>query len=138
MKLLRKIKIYHLTGNCEDPKVKKIIEIFDDICNVEYYSDEYPKSVFYKYKGKIYFELDLKNDITRCRYMGFWKKFETEFGLNSIEIRKLIQYMLGIHLKRKVPATKPGGWRLIPPTPVAAFNSAKLGMHLKSNLDHIK
>ena len=106
MKLLRKIKIYHLTGNYEDPKVKKIIKIFDEIfSNMIEYSNDYPKSIFYKYKDKIYFELDFKNDITRCRYEGFWRKFKTEFGLNYKEVKELTQYMLGTHLKRKVPPT---------------------------------
>ena len=116
-KLIRKIKIYYLTGNCEDPKVKKIIEFFDEICSnlVEYYSDDHPKSVFYKYNDKLYFELDLKNNKNRkhtgpvaktwCRYEGFWEKFETDFELNYKEIKGLTQYMLGIHLKRKIPPT---------------------------------
>ena len=107
MKLIRKIKIYHLTGNYEDPKVKKIVEFFEGIFSnmVEYYSDDYPKSTFYKYKGKIYFELDFKNGVTRCRYIDFWGKFETEFGLNYKEIKWLTHYMLGSFLKRKVPPT---------------------------------
>ena len=106
MKLIRKIKIYYLTGNCKDSKVKKIIKMFDDIFNnmVEYYSDDYPKSVFYKYKGEIYFELDFKNDITRCRYKDFWRKFEKDFKLNYKEIKELTHYMLKMHLK-KVPTT---------------------------------
>ena len=108
MKLLRKIKIYHLTGNIKDSKVKKIIEIFDEICNnvEEYCSDEYPKSTFFNYKGKTYFELDLKDGVTRCKYEDFWRKFETEFGLNYMEIKELTQYMLGIFLKRKIPTTR--------------------------------
>ena len=107
MKLLRKIKIYHLTGNIKDPKVKKIVEFFEGIFSnmVEYYSDDYPKSTFYKYKDKIYFELDFKNGVTRCKYKDFWRKFETEFGFNYKEIKWLTHYMLGTHLKRKVPPT---------------------------------
>ena len=107
MKLLRKIKIYHLTGNWEDPNVKKIIEFFEEICNnmIEYYSDKYPISIFYKYKDKIYFELDFEDNITRCRYSDFWLIFKTKFGLKHQEIRKLTQYMLGTHLKRKLPPT---------------------------------
>ena len=106
MKLLRKIKIYHLTGNYEDPKVKKIVEFFDEICNNMTVGPLYPKSTFYKYKGKIYFELDFKNGVTRCRYIDFWGKFETEFGLNYKEIKWLTHYMLGSYLKRKVPPTQ--------------------------------
>ena len=114
MKLIRKIKIYYLNGNWENPKVKKIIEIFDEICNniVEYYSDKYPKSTFYKYKNKIYFELDLKKNITWCKYFNFWEKFRTEFGLNDIEIKKLIHFMLEIHLKRKILPVVPKSWHL--------------------------
>ena len=106
MKLIRKIKMYYLTGNWEDPKVKKIVEFFDEICNnmEEYYSDD-SKSNFYKYKNKIYFELNLKKNITWCRYFNFWEKFETEFGFNDIEIKELTHSMLKMHLKRKVPPT---------------------------------
>ena len=107
MKLLRKIKFYHLTGKVMDPKVKKIIKMFDDICNnmEEYYLNDYPKSIFYKYNEKVYFELDLKNDITWCRYVDFWSKFESKFELNDMEIKKLTQYMLGTYLKREVSPT---------------------------------
>ena len=107
MKLLRKIKFYHLTGKVMDPKVKKVIKMFDDICNnlEECYSNDYPKSIFYKYNEKVYFELDLKNDVTRCRYDDFWLKFQTKFGLNDVEIKELTQYMLGTYLKRGVPPT---------------------------------
>ena len=110
MKLLRKIKIYHLTGNIKDSKVQKIIEFFEEIFSnmVEYYSNDYPKSIFYKYKDKIYFELDFKNDITRCKYKDFWRKFGTDFGLNYKETNMLIHYMLGTHFKREVPPTSHG------------------------------
>ena len=110
MKILRKIKLYYLTGKYNDPYVKEIIDIFDTIFTdiEECYSDAYPKSTFFKHKNKIYFELDLKNNITWCRYSDFWSKFETKFNLKELEIRKLTEYMLGIHLKRKVPPTKGG------------------------------
>ena len=121
--IIRKIKIYFLTGNWEDPKVKKIIEIFDDIFSnmIEYYSDEYPKSIFYKHNDKICFELDFKKNITRCRYKGFWEKFKTEFELNDMEIKWLTHYMLGMHLKRWVPPTETNLWE----------ESAWLGGHIK-------
>ena len=103
-KLIRKIKMYFLTGNWEDPKVKKIVEFFDEIFNnmIEYYSDDYPESTFYKYNDKIYFKLDLKDGFTWCRYKDFWKKFETDFELDYKEIKELIQYFFGMHLKRKI------------------------------------
>ena len=148
MKLLRKFKIYYLTGNYEDPKVKKIVEFFDEICNnlEEYYSDKYPKFIFYKYNDKLYFELDLKNNKTWCRYEDFWQKFETEFGLNNMEIKWLTQYMLGIHLKRKIPPTLQcvvkRHWSLgihlkrkVPPTKFCILPQAVwLGMHLKRKI----
>ena len=111
--LIRKIKVYHLTGNIKDPNVKKIVKFFDKICNnmEEYYSDKYPGFTFYKYNDKIYFELDLKNGVTRCKYEDFWRKFETEFGLSYKEIKCLIQYMLSKHLRRKVPPTMIGVFR---------------------------
>ena len=143
MKLVRKIKIYHLTGNIKDPKIKKIIEFFEEIFSnmIEYYSDKYPKSIFYKYNDELYFELDLKTNNTWCRYEGFWRKFKTEFGLKYKEIRKLIQYMLGIHLKRKVPPTDETASRFIykleillkrkvPPTHEYGWDDAS-GKHLK-------
>ena len=107
MKLIRKIKIYHLTGNIKNPKVKKIVEFFN-ICNnlEEYYSDEYPKSIFYKYNDKIYFELDSENNVTRCIYTDFWKKMH-EFGFNNMEIKELTRYMLKVYLKKPVPQTIP-------------------------------
>ena len=123
MKLLRKIKIYHLTGNIKDPKVKKIVEFFEEIFSnmVEYYSDKYSKSIFFKYKGKTYFELDFKNGVTRCRYSDFWEKFETEFGFNYKEIKWFTHYMLKMHLKRKVPPT----------AGTSAHFYTMLGTHLK-------
>ena len=106
MKLLRKIKIHHLTGNIKDHKVQKIIEFFEEIFSnmIECYSDDYPKSTFFKYKGKIYFELDFKDNITQCRYEDFWEKFETDFKLNYKEIKWLTHYMFRTHLKRWVPS----------------------------------
>ena len=145
MKLIRKIKIYHLTGNYEDPKVKKIVEFFEEIFNnlEEYYSDKYPKSNFFKYNDELYFELDLKYGVTRCKYADFWRKFETEFGLNYKEIKWLTHYMLDTHLKRKVPPTGAFGYifgskldtnlkRKVPPTGFIQNKcGAKLDTHLK-------
>lgn len=123
MKLLIKIKLYQLNRKYKDPKVKQIVELFNNIFLdiEEYVSYVYPESTFFKHKDKVYFELDLKNDKTWCRYTDFWSKFETKFKLKDLEIRKLIEYMLGIHLKRKIP-----------PTALKRLeDNALLGIHLK-------
>ena len=123
MRLIRKIKLYYLTGKYRDPDVKEIVYMFDNIFSdiEEYISDKYPKSMFFKYNNKIYFELDFKNDRTWCRYSDFWSIFKTKFGLKHQEIRKLTGYMLGMHLKRKVPPT-------FIMTKIYSFS---LGIHLK-------
>lgn len=104
MKILRKIKIYHLTGKVNDPKVIKIINFFNKICNnlEECYSDKSPNSVFYKYDDKIYIELQKTK--TLCRYRKFLiGLIGKDFGLNFMGIKKLTHYMLETYLKRKLP-----------------------------------
>ena len=100
-------KIKTLTNIKSKDKINSLIEFIDKMLSnmEECYSDKYPESTFYKYKDTIYFELDLENNKTWCKYSGFWSIFESEFNLNYNEISKLTQYMLGIYLKRKVPPT---------------------------------
>ena len=116
-------KIKMLTNIKSKDKINSLIEFIDKILSnlEEYYSDKYPKSTYYKYNDKVYFELDFKYNVTRCKYSDFWQKFRTDFGLNDMEIKELTQYMLGIHLKRKVPATFKD----------FALYNIKLGIHLK-------
>ena len=116
-------KIQKITNIKSKDKINSLIEFIDNILSnlEEYYSDKYPVSTFYKYNDKVYFELDFKYNVTRCKYSDFWSIFESEFNLNYNEISKLTQYMLGTHLKRKVSPTSGSGW--------PAFY--ELGTHLK-------
>ena len=103
-------KIQKITNIKSKDKINSLIEFIDKILSnmKKCYSDnlhilqQYPESTFYKYND-IYIELDLKNNVTWCKYSDFWSIFESEFGLNYNETSKLTQYTLGIHLKRKVP-----------------------------------
>ena len=121
-------KIQEITKIQDKKIIKEIYDFFNEILSnmKEYTSGEYPKSTFFKYNNKIYFDLDLKNDIMWCRYTDFWSKFETNFGLKYKEIRKLTQYMLGIHLK-KVPTTMEE----------ATLDEYELGIHLKRKVAHL-
>ena len=97
-------KIKTLTSIKSKDKINNLIKFIDNILSnmKEYYSDKYPDSTFYKYNYKVYFELDLKNNKTWCKSYDFWSIFKSEFNLNDMKIKELTQYMLGIHLKRKV------------------------------------
>ena len=97
-------KIQKITNIKSKDKINSLIEFIDNILSnmEECYSDKYPYSTFYKYNDKFYFEIDLKNNKTWCKYYDFWSIFESE---NNMKIKELTQYMLGIHLKRKIPPT---------------------------------
>ena len=103
-------KIQKIINIKSKEKVNKLIEFIDNILTnmKEHYSDKYPEHTFYKYNGKIYFELNVKNNGTFHHWFGiaiegFWKKYQIKLPINYKKIKDIISYMLGIHLKRKPP-----------------------------------
>ena len=98
-------KIQKITNIKSEDKVDNLVKFIDNILTnmKEFNFGKYSDSIFYKYNGNLYFQLNSKYDILRCNYTNFWKEILKRFGLNCMEAVKLTQYMLKIHLKRKIP-----------------------------------
>ena len=103
--LLRDIKLSEVLGMELNPLNKKVKEFIDDKFEglVQFKSDEYPDSIFYKKDGIILFEQDLKNERLICSYQHrhYWSFFEREIGLSYSEIQELTKALVGEHLNCK-------------------------------------
>ena len=67
----------------------------------EYYSNEYPNSVFYKNNDVVLFEYDNKNSYFYCHYDKIWSVLESEYCISYQEINDLIKSMVWETLKLK-------------------------------------
>jgi hypothetical protein len=82
------------------PVERYLIPIFQNL--TEYYSDKYPDSVFYKYKGEIHFEYNKKNGIFWFDYYKIYEVLKSKYNINNLEQRELIKGMVWEVLNLKV------------------------------------
>ena len=69
--------------------------IFKDL--IEYKDERFPNSIFYHKNGKIYFELDMKNNILWCDIDLVWFIFSNQNTLEYSETQRVIKDMVGIY-----------------------------------------
>ena len=101
--LLRDIKLSELLGHELNPLSKKVKEFIDSRLEglIQFESDKYPNSIFYKKGDIVLFEHDLKNKWLWCSHQHYWLFFRREIGLNDFEIKELTEALVGIHLNFK-------------------------------------
>ena len=115
MKELRDIKIDLLTGN-KNP----IIDLFNQItegiqiicCDVYekhgqefiYFANAKTAEQYHK-DGEWIFYQDCKNEKFWCNYRKYWSFFESNFGLNYVEIQSITKVLVEKALKREVGTT---------------------------------
>ena len=106
--ILRDIKLSKTLNKELNPLSKKVKEFIDDKLEglVQFESDNFPNSIFYKKDEVILFELDLKNEWLRCSYEHYWSFFEKEIVLNYFETQELTKAMVGEHLNCKQFTTR--------------------------------
>ena len=85
----RKSELEAIINAPEITPEQRLLQLFEGC--VIHFDEQYPESVFFMKDGEIYFELDAKNNYIWCRYNYVWQLFETEFDLNSNQIRDLIK-----------------------------------------------
>jgi hypothetical protein len=102
--IVREIELCKLLDQELSGDAKKIndffIELFDGL--EEYIDEKYPYKIFYIKRGTFYMEQNSKNKRMYLSYKDIWSFFETEFSYNHNQIKELTQYMLELHMKRKV------------------------------------
>ena len=112
MKELRDIKIDILTGN-KNPIVDLFNEITKDTmiikCDVYhkhglefiYFANAKTAEQYHK-DGEWIFYQDCKNEKFWCNYTRYWSLFESNFGLDYVEIQSITKYLVEEALKREV------------------------------------
>ena len=103
MCIIRDIKLSNILDEEMNPVTKKAIEfIYNKLYGlIQFESEKYPDSIFYKKDDIILFRQDLKNERLWCSYKHYWLFFEKEIGLNSDEITVLTKALVGTHLNCK-------------------------------------
>jgi hypothetical protein len=106
-KIVRHIKLSKALGVKLEGDAKKVDDFFNDLFDglEEHESDKYPGDIIFRKNGKTHMYQESKNEKLWCSYKYIWSFFESEFGYNYNEISKLVQGMVGLHLKRKVFTT---------------------------------
>ena len=101
--LIRNIKLSEILDKELNPLSKKIKEFIDDKLDglIQFESDNYPDSIFYKKNDIILFEVDLKNKWLWCSYEHYWLLLDKEIGINYFETQELTKAMVGTHLNCK-------------------------------------
>ena len=101
--ILRDIKISEVLNKELNPLTKKVKEFIDNKLEglIQFKTDNYTNSIFYKKDEIILFEQDLKNKRLWCSYEHYWSFFMNEIGLSYSEIQELTRGMVGIHLNCK-------------------------------------
>ena len=101
--ILRDIKISEVLNKELNPLTNKVKEFIDDKLEglIQFESDNYPDSIFYKKDEVILFELDLKNGCLWCSNQHYWSFFRNETSLNYGEIQELTKALVGTHLNCK-------------------------------------
>ena len=112
MKELRDIKIDLLMGN-QNPIIELFNQITDGIqiicCDVYenhgmefiYFSNAKTAEQYHK-DGEWIFYQDCKNEKFWCNYRKYWSLFESNFGLNYVEIQSITKVLVEDALKREV------------------------------------
>ena len=94
-----KDKIYKIKESRLSPAEKFIYSIFFNL--KEYYSDNYPNSVFYEKNNEVLFRYDKKTGNFWCHYYKIWKVLKIKYGLKYQEIRDIIKDVVWVILKLK-------------------------------------
>jgi hypothetical protein len=103
-KIVRHIKISKVLGVELEGDAKKVDDFFNELFEglKEYEIDEYPGDILLRKNNKTYMWYDTENEMLMCSDKHIWSFFKKEFGYKDNEIRKLIQSMLELLLKRKI------------------------------------
>ena len=116
MKELRDIKIDLLMGN-QNPIIDLFNQITDGIqiicCDVYenhgmefiYFANAKTAEQYHK-DGEWIFYQDCKNEKFWCNYRKYWSLFESNFGLNYVEIQSITKVLVEEALKREVGTTQ--------------------------------
>ena len=101
--LLRDIKLSEVLGTEMNPLTNKVKDFVDNKLEelIQFESEKYPNSIFYKKDDIILFRQDLKNERLWCSYKHYWSFFKEEIGLNYNEIQELTMALVGTHLNYK-------------------------------------
>ena len=101
--ILRDIKLSEVLGTELNPLSKKVKEFIDNKLEglIQFKTDKYPNSIFYKKDEVVLFRQDLKNERLWCSYKHYWSFLEKEIGLNHNEIQELTRGMVGTYLNCK-------------------------------------
>lgn len=102
MKELRDIKIDLLTGS-QNPVIDLFYEISSgiEIVNCHVYENHGLEFIYHK-DGQWIFYQDCKNEKFWGCYNRYWSLFESNFGLNYVEIQSITKYLVEEALKREV------------------------------------
>ena len=101
--ILIDIKLSEILGTEMNLKTKKIKDFVDNKLEglIQFESDKYPDSIFYKKDEVVLFRQDLKSECLWCSWEHYWSFFEREIGLGYFEIQELTRGMVGEHLNCK-------------------------------------
>ncbi len=105
MNLIRKYKIYKLTGNLPSGKEGEAISFMKSILEdlTIFKHKDYPDCIYYiNSEGDFIFEQDFKTNIFYIRYNNVWEVLETKYRMKDLDIQELIKYMAEEKFKHKI------------------------------------
>ena len=101
--ILRDIKLSETLNKEINPLTNKVKEFIDDKLEglIQFESDNYPDSIFYKKDEIILFRQDLKKERLWCSNKHYWSFFINETSLKYDEIQEITESVVGTHLNCK-------------------------------------
>ena len=101
--IIRDIKISEVLNKELNPLSKKVKDYIDSKLEglVQFESEKYPNSIFYKKDSIILFEQDPNMRYIWCSFDHYWKPLGRETGLSYREIKELTKAMVAKRLNCK-------------------------------------